>query len=120
MSLVKDLADTLRAVVAASATKMPIDAILPEVKAVLERAEAYGSKHCDTCICGRRAPVQYSRPLKKAPGSIAWEEHMRAWSAYDAKWRCGQTAERIAERGGFGYEELVEFLGGEPKTWEPR
>jgi hypothetical protein len=77
-------------------------------------------KHCETCICGRRAPVQGERELKKGPGTIAWEEHLRAWSAYDAKWRCGQTAERLAERGGFSYGELVEFLGGEPKTWVPQ
>ena len=75
--------------------------------------------HCPTCICGRRAPVQGTEALKKGPGSIAWEEHLLAWSAYDARYRCGQSAERLAERGGFSYGELVEFLGHEPKTWAP-
>ena len=32
----------------------------------------------------------------------------------------GQSAERIAERGGFGYWEITELLGREPNTWEPR
>ncbi|MEN6369093.1 MAG: hypothetical protein ABFD77_05285, partial [Thermotogota bacterium] len=59
----------------------------------------------------KRAPVQgemrrdhhgrVSRPVSWIPeGTISWEEHEEAWRAYDAKWRCGQSAERIAERGG--------------------
>lgn len=54
------------------------------------------------------------------PGTITWSEHERAWQAYDRKWRSGQSAQRIAERGGFAYEELVEFLGRDPETWEAR
>jgi hypothetical protein len=76
--------------------------------------------HCETCICGRRAPVQRSAERRKGPGSIAWSEHLAAWSVYDARWRSGQSAERIAERGGFGWTELITFLGHEPKTWQPR
>lgn len=56
----------------------------------------------------------------QAPGTITWAEHLEAWQAYDKKWRCGQTAERIVERGGFDWNELVEFLGREPTTWLPR
>lgn len=76
-------------------------------------------KHCETCICGRRALVQRCSRLGKGPGTIAWEEHLRAWSAYDARWNSGQSAERINERGGFAYDELVAYLGDAPKTWEP-
>lgn len=83
------------------------------------------SKHCPTCICGRRAPVQSDEgkpkdQQKRGPGTIAWIEHLTAWSAYAAKYGTGQSAERLAERGGFGYGELIMFLGHEPTTWEPR
>lgn len=76
--------------------------------------------HCDTCICGKRAPVQGDAEHKKAAGSISWDEHLRAWSAYAAKYGRSQTAERLAERGGFSYGELVAFLGVPPSTWSPR
>lgn len=70
----------------------------------------------------RRAPVQADGgPHPEHPaGTISWEEHLEAWKGYNAKWRCGQSAERIAERHGFGYSELVELLGREPTTWRPR
>jgi hypothetical protein len=58
--------------------------------------------------------------VRKPDGTIAWSEHEEAWRAYDAKWRCGQSAERIHQRGGFGWSELCEFLGREPLTWEVR
>lgn len=76
--------------------------------------------HCETCICGRRAPVQRSDAHKRGPGSIAWSEHLLVWSAYNARWHSTQSAERLAERGGFSYGEIVELLGREPTTWEPR
>jgi hypothetical protein len=77
-------------------------------------------QHCPTCICGKRAPVQRSDLHGKGPGSVEWSEHLLAWSGYDAKWHSGQSAERIAERGGFSYGELLDYLGREPATWEPR
>lgn len=77
-------------------------------------------KHCETCICGKRAPVQGNRRLGNGPGSITWAEHLQAYSGYVARWGGGQTAERLSERGGFCYGELVDLLGHEPKTWEPR
>lgn len=81
-------------------------------------------KHCETCICGRRAPVQATdyqnkANIKKGPGTVAWAEHLLAWSDYTLR-HPGQSAERIAERGGFDYLELIDHLGYEPKTWEPR
>lgn len=82
-------------------------------------AQAKPTKHCETCICGKRAPVQANRRLLRGPGSVSWEEHLTAWSAYAAKYGPGQSAERLAERGGFCYGELVEFLGREPKSWRP-
>ncbi len=79
--------------------------------------------HCPTCICGRRAPVQadgYKAPNGKGPGTISWEEHLLAWGAYSHEYGVQQSAERIAERGGFSYGELKLFLHKEPETWQPR
>lgn len=53
-------------------------------------------------------------------GTVAWSEHLEAWADYARQYGSGQSAERLAERGGFGYSELVEHLGHEPTTWEPR
>jgi len=75
--------------------------------------------HCATCICGKRAPVQADREHGKGAGSIAWSEHLEAYSGYQHRYGSGQTAERLAERGGFSYGELLTFLGREPKTWVP-
>lgn len=80
---------------------------------------------CPSCICGRRAPVQggdRGREGKKGwgPGAVAWWEHLLAWSGYAKSNGRGQSAERMADRGGFGYGELTEYLGHEPTTWEPR
>jgi hypothetical protein len=68
----------------------------------------------------RWAPVQGEIRTKRPPGMISWEEHVKAWKAYNEMWNSYQSAERIAERGGFGYEEIVMLLGREPETWEPR
>jgi len=69
------------------------------------------------------APVQaeWGRDrLVKPAGMVAWAEHVRAWDAYAAQYGRDQSAERIAERGGFGFIELTKFLGHEPTTWRPR
>jgi hypothetical protein len=82
-------------------------------------------KHCATCICGKRAPVQGEGDKRKGlpgqgNGSIAWSEHLLAYQAYSSRYGSEQSAERLAARGGFGYIELIKFLGREPETWEPR
>ena len=79
---------------------------------------------CPSCTCGRRAPVQGSHAIPRGarghgPGSVAWAEHCLAWSTYAQQYGRGQTAERMAERGGFGYYELTLYLGHEPETWAP-
>ena len=70
----------------------------------------------------RRAPVQgENRGCKEGPkpyGTVSWAEHLEAWAAYHKRYP-GQTAERMAQRGGFSYWEITEFLGHEPTTWEP-
>lgn len=53
-------------------------------------------------------------------GFISWVEHEEIYAAYAKRYGRGQSAERIAERGGFGWGECVMLLGREPATWEPR
>lgn len=54
------------------------------------------------------------------PGTIAWPEHVEAWEAYAKRYGRDQSAERMAERGGFSFLELRTFLGRDPQTWEAR
>ena len=69
----------------------------------------------------KRAPVQgdYNRATRRyeGAGSIAWAEHVEAWEDYARRYGRDQSAERIAERGGFGYAELVDHLKRAPATW---
>jgi hypothetical protein len=73
--------------------------------------------HCVSCLCLHRAPMQ--RGKDTATGSVTWPEHLECWAAYAAIHPGGQGAERIAERGGFGYDEFVALLGRAPHTWQP-
>lgn len=54
----------------------------------------------------------------KPPGTVEKWEHLDAWQSYAARYGRSQSAERIAERGGFSWAELCEFLGHEPTTWK--
>ena len=70
------------------------------------------------------APVQGDPRIPKGmpgrdPDTITWQEHCLAWEDYARRYGRGQSAERIAERGGFGYRELVDHLGHAPTSWEP-
>lgn len=42
-------------------------------------------------------------------GHITWEAHLKAYEVYAEKYY-DQSAERVAERGGFGQEELDEYF----------
>lgn len=64
----------------------------------------------------RRAPVQSER--NRPAGTVLWEEHEKAWRAYSVRYGKDQSAERIAERGGFGYDEITKLLKHPPLTWE--
>ena len=74
-----------------------------------------------------RAPVQgevcllpsFPRRSSLPAGTVAWSEHMKAWATYNDWFHSGQSAERMAERGGFGFIELCAFLGRPPETWKP-
>lgn len=70
----------------------------------------------------RRAPVQsvLGRATPLPAGTIAWTEHVEAWTEYARRFGRDQSAERIAERGGFGMLELCSFLGRPPRTWRQK
>lgn len=100
-------------------TSMLSDAIVPILK-------------LDKAAEERRVPVQgwgnahlpESHPARakeaKPPGTITWEEHLEVWEAYAKRYGEGQSAERLAERGGFGYMEATSLLMKELRTWRPR
>ena len=52
------------------------------------------------------APYQISTTKR---GYITWEAHLRAYAIYSAIYGTGQSAARMAERGGFGEPELDVF-----------
>lgn len=52
------------------------------------------------------APVQG----KRHGTTIPWDVHLRAWQVYAAVGNGSQSAERIAELGGFGYGEMIQLL----------
>jgi sterol desaturase/sphingolipid hydroxylase (fatty acid hydroxylase superfamily) len=70
-----------------------------------------------------RAPVQgeatNDRRGYRPPGHVAWDEHVLAWKEYH-RHHHEQDAGRIAERGGFGFWEMADLLGHEPRTWRAR
>lgn len=60
------------------------------------------------------APIQLDIPYRKIPpmadcqyARITWEEHMKIYSHY----MDSQSAERIADRGGFGIMEAMKYYG---------
>ena len=58
------------------------------------------------------------RTRRQPDGSITWEEHLEVFEKYAAKYGREQSAERIAERWGFGKEEAETLLGRPLQTWE--
>jgi hypothetical protein len=71
----------------------------------------------------RRAPVpavEFPRP--RPAGTVSWTEFLMAWDGLKARrgsMASGKSPDAVADEGGFTYEELVEYLGFEPKTWRP-
>ena len=63
----------------------------------------------------RNAPIQMPHHGQVPHGirfRVPWRIHLKAWQEY-TKHYSGQSAEELADRGGFGLEELVYFLAGE-------
>ena len=93
----------------------------PVIDEAWDAQRGHFERHCETCICGRRAPVQGERRHArgdKPDGTVAWEEHLEAYVPYAARYGTSQSAERLAERCGFGYWEMTDLLGHEPTTWQ--
>jgi hypothetical protein len=63
-------------------------------------------------LMGIRVPVN-----GEPGGSISLTEFEQAYIPYGK--RFSQSAERICERGGFGWAELTDQLGHEPTSWRP-
>lgn len=59
----------------------------------------------------RRVPVQRDSNRRVPPGTTTWEIHYVAWTNYNL-YHYEQSAERIAQRGGFGYREIQCALAG--------
>lgn len=59
----------------------------------------------------RVAPVQGEWKCRPA-GTVPWDVHLQAFEVYRQRTGTHQTAERIAERGGFDYRELQCLLAG--------
>lgn len=91
----------------------------------------YGWFHIESRVmpCYPKNPVaepdvEVTAEAERAPvngppfGTIAWTEHEEVWRFYAGQYGTGQSAKRIAERGGFGLSEIVSFLGEMPTTWE--
>lgn len=74
---------------------------------------------CDRRWCATH-PAGYRGHV---PGSVSWEEHVEASREFVRRHGRGEgvedAAERMAARAGFGYGELVDYLGREPATWRP-
>ncbi len=79
----------------------------------------------------RRVPVQSDgdynlregdprREGANVPGTMTWEEHLEVFEKYAAKYGHAQSAERLAERGGFSKAEAEQLIGRPLRTWEPR
>lgn len=49
------------------------------------------------------------------PGQVPWSIAEEAYKVYSGKYGTEQSLERIAERGGFGWSELVWLLQGGKK-----
>ena len=63
------------------------------------------------------APTTF--PVQRTPGRgvtgllfVPWHIGAEAWEKYRGKYGNDQSAERIAQRGGFGEEEMDEFRPG--------
>lgn len=55
----------------------------------------------------------------KPAGTISWEEHLEVFEAYAKRYGRSQSAERLAERGGFAHSEVRMLLGREARSFEP-
>lgn len=63
-------------------------------------------------LANRAADDKRTAPVQGGP-RIPWDVHVAAWEAYVVRWPGnGQSAERIAQRGGFSAAEMDGFVPG--------
>lgn len=65
-------------------------------------------------------PATGCGPWRIPPGTIAWTEHLEVYEAYAKRFGRDQSAERMAERGGFAKDEAEWLLGRPLTTWKAR
>lgn len=58
----------------------------------------------------KKFPILPSRVIRAFPRAIPWSVAELAYGAYSSRYGTDQSLERIAERGGFGPDEMDEFL----------
>lgn len=58
-------------------------------------------------------------PVQRYPRGIPWELHLEAYDKYAERYGTQQSAERLAERGGFGTGELDMFIPGWRERVDP-
>lgn len=61
---------------------------------------------CTLWFCGKQGKHQDY-------GTVPWEIAEKAYEDYSAQYGNRQTLGRLAQRGGFGYEEMDEHFGSE-------
>lgn len=70
-----------------------------------------------------RVPVQLSNRTATLPaqpaGTISRTEYLEIYEIYAKKYGRDQSADRLIERGGFDYNEIITITGAPPKTWKP-
>jgi hypothetical protein len=81
-----------------------------EPRCVVQREGPYEARSMQDGVARRRMPY----------GTVARSEGLTAYEAYAKRHGVGQSFERLLERGGFGYWELTDLLGHEPRTWRER
>ena|SRR5688572_24028212 len=64
----------------------------------------------------KQAPVQGQPGRRDGSFTVDWDIHVRAWQVYAALGHGDQSAQRIAERGGFGALEMIVMLA-ERNPW---
>jgi hypothetical protein len=108
---------------AAGVTELTANRIM---RALFERyPRAVFGAQCTAIPDGRLALVQGDRQIPKGQpgheaGHIAWWEHEAAYRDYSKRYGTAQSIERLNDRGGFGYAELVDHLNRDPFTWRGR
>ncbi|WP_136043312.1 MULTISPECIES: hypothetical protein [unclassified Microbacterium] len=96
----------------------------PEMTVILQdfcpehREQAFDWQTYWAGVNERRAPLQATKDVGPA-GTISWAEHLAVWEAYARRHGRAQSAERIAERGGFGQGEVQTLLGRTARTFDP-